>query len=222
MQSESNKANLVETAIKAFVATQTAILDLENKKRKQQVLAFNKAIVNIHEEKISIYNYIALFRDRVFSDVDITHMIYFLQLHKEHTLTDADDLGPRRFNVLALKGGNNNLTLDQLENLFNEYGFIEDEDYFKSSSTFKDRNPGSVYTLEPFALKTCLTYSKKIGHKYRNCYSFLETIIYAYNDYHYKYTTADKRDTIRRIDDHKARVAANIDVLTSLDNEIDE
>ena len=216
-----SKANPVETAMKAFVATQNVILDAENEKRKQQISAFNKAVVNIREKKIDMLNYVTLFRNRVFPDVDISHTQYLLQLKMNPIMVDADDLGPRRFNILSLEGGCDYITQEQFLELFEEYGFIEDEDYFKSSIAFRNNKTIYTYDISPLALKTCLTYSKKLGRRYKDCYFFLATVKRAYEDYNHRYDFEERLDLIRRIEEHKARVSANIAILNNLDKEID-
>lgn len=213
------KMDPIKAAIDAFVITQNNILESDHSTRKQQALLFNKAIVSIRARKITIDKYITLFRNQVFPDLNIAHILYLLQLHQNHTLIDADDLGPRRFNVLSLEGRNNNLTSEQLENLFKRCGLIKREDYYKGS-IFRTDISSAGYVLNPSAFKTCLTCSKKIGHKYMTYYFFLEIFMDAYNDYQNRYDIIDKINEIRRIKEHKTRVFANVATLKEQDNEI--
>lgn len=155
-QAETNistipKLDPVEVAVNELIANNNHILIAKNDILKQQILEFNQSILNIHENEISIFDYITPFRNRLFPHVNMTNMRYFLELDLNPVFINADDLGPQRFKILALERNKKSITTKQFESLMIQYDFKENEDYFKRGDVppLYSKKPRTVYIISP-------------------------------------------------------------------------
>jgi len=202
------KIDHVEVAINELIAENNPILIAKNDILKEQILEFNTSILNVNEKEVNIIDYISKFKNKLYPNMDNSHVGYFLKLQREPTFVSVDDLGPQKFKILALEGTKRNITTKQIQLLLDQYEFKENEDYFKRPDVkaIGVKAPRTIYVLTPCCLKTCLIGSKLLGQQYRECYFFIEVAINAYTEYQGMYALENTKSIIKRLEESNLRL----------------
>lgn len=149
---------------------------------KEKIMNYNSTLVDKSIEidlKIYIYELI----DIISPDLDVICLNYLFELNEIPTLIDADDLGPRKYDILPVYTNKKCIKNEDLKKLFDNYGFEDGIDFYAKYDVVARKMKRVIYMLTPQSIKTCILGHPKAGVKYRKCYYHIEQCILGYDEY---------------------------------------